>query len=130
MHDPRCYMNYDCYKGWQHSAPGNPNRFCRGERPAAVLLSLGPLVPSRSNRFAAHGDEPSPPRFKGRPLIARAAALYALVATCVSSGQAASLPSEWQREQHFEASAPGIVKFSLPLATLDAARPALEDLRL
>src|ERR1019366_8574781 len=62
--------------------------------------------------------------------VACAAGLWALVAAGASPAQAAPLPSEWQREQHFEASAPGIVKFSLPLATLDAARPALEDLRL
>ena len=40
------------------------------------------------------------------------------------------LPADWQHEQHFEAPAPGLVKLSLPAATLDAARPALEDLRL
>jgi len=42
----------------------------------------------------------------------------------------AALPHGWQREQHFEIAAPGLVKFSLPAETLDAARPALEDLRL
>jgi hypothetical protein len=46
-----------------------------------------------------------------------------------SSG-AASLPAEWQREQPFAVAAPGLVKLSLPAETLDAARPALEDLRL
>jgi hypothetical protein len=59
-----------------------------------------------------------------------AAGLCAFVAACAFPAQAAPFPAEWQHEQHFEASAPGIVKFSLPLATLDAARPALEDLRL
>jgi hypothetical protein len=58
------------------------------------------------------------------------AVFCALTALCVSSGQAASFPAEWQHEQYFEASAPGLVKLSLPTATLDAARPALEDLRL
>jgi hypothetical protein len=58
------------------------------------------------------------------------AVFCALTALCVSSGHAASLPAEWLHEQYFEASAPGLVKLSLPMATLDAARPALEDLRL
>jgi hypothetical protein len=42
----------------------------------------------------------------------------------------AALPAEWQYEQKFELAAPGLVKISLPNATLDAARPALEDLRV
>jgi hypothetical protein len=62
--------------------------------------------------------------------ITCAAGFCAFVATCASPAQAAPLPAEWQHEQHFEASAPGLVKLSLPLATLDAARPVLEDLRL
>jgi hypothetical protein len=43
---------------------------------------------------------------------------------------AAGLPAEWQHEQPFTVSAPGLVKLSLPVETLGAARPALEDLRL
>ena len=43
---------------------------------------------------------------------------------------AAGLPAEWQHEQPFNVPAPGLVKLSLPVETLDAARPALEDLRL
>ena len=58
------------------------------------------------------------------------AVLYAWAAAYGSSGQAAPLPAEWQHEQRFAAPAPGLVKLSLPPATLDAARPALEDLRL
>jgi Protein of unknown function (DUF3999) len=46
------------------------------------------------------------------------------------SAGAAGLPVEWQREQLFNVPAPGLVKLSLPVETLDAARPALEDLRL
>ena len=42
----------------------------------------------------------------------------------------AALPVEWQQTQEFDVSAPGLVKISLPVETLDAARPALEDLRL
>lgn len=43
---------------------------------------------------------------------------------------AANLPSDWQHTQQFSVAASGLVKTSLPAETLDAARPALEDLRL
>ena len=56
--------------------------------------------------------------------------LAALCATFVTSSVAAALPPDWQQEQRFDVAAPGIVKFSLPAETLNAARPALEDLRL
>src|SRR5271154_78383 len=46
------------------------------------------------------------------------------------SATAANLPSAWQRDQSFDVSTTGLVKMSLPVETLDAARPALEDLRL
>src|ERR1035437_3319228 len=55
---------------------------------------------------------------------------YALVVSCGSLAQAATLPADWQHEQHLGVSASGLVKLSLPLSTLDTARPALEDLRL
>src|ERR1039457_4529733 len=62
--------------------------------------------------------------------ISCVAGLCIFLTACASSGQAASLPVDWQHEQHFDVSAPGLLKLSLPLSTLDAARPALEDLRL
>jgi len=43
---------------------------------------------------------------------------------------AAGLPADWQREQPFNVATSGLVKLSLPVETLNAARPALEDLRL
>jgi Protein of unknown function (DUF3999) len=43
---------------------------------------------------------------------------------------AAGLPAGWQHDQPFRVPAPGLVKLGLPIETLDAARPALEDLRL
>ena len=43
---------------------------------------------------------------------------------------AATLPSDWKFDQPFALSTTGLVKFSLPIQTLDAARPGLEDLRL
>jgi hypothetical protein len=46
------------------------------------------------------------------------------------SGRAAALPADWQNAQQFNVTAPGLIKLSLPVETLDAARPALEDLRL
>ena len=46
------------------------------------------------------------------------------------SATAARLPSDWQHSQSFGVSTAGLVKISLPVETLDAARPALEDLRL
>lgn len=56
--------------------------------------------------------------------------LWVLMAACVATAQAAPLPAEWQHEQRFDAPSAGLLKLSLPTATLDAARPGLEDLRL
>jgi hypothetical protein len=52
-----------------------------------------------------------------------------ILATTVSAG-ASNLPSDWQHEQQFTISKPGLMKISLPAETLNAARPGLEDLRL
>jgi hypothetical protein len=65
-----------------------------------------------------------------RCLITSLVGLCALVAAWASPARAAPLTSDWQHEQYFEAPAPGLVKLSLPPATLDGARSALEDLRL
>src|SRR5205823_3933645 len=46
------------------------------------------------------------------------------------SAAAAALPADWQYQQQFDLAAPGLVKFSLPVETLDKSRPGLEDLRL
>ena len=43
---------------------------------------------------------------------------------------AADLPAAWRNSQPVTLAQPGLVRFSLPLATLDAARPGLEDLRI
>jgi hypothetical protein len=51
-----------------------------------------------------------------------------LLASAVTAN--AALPGDWQKIQRFDIAAPGLVKLSLPPETLDAARPALEDLRL
>jgi len=46
------------------------------------------------------------------------------------SGNAATLPADWRHVQQFNVTEPGLIKLSLPADTLDAAQPALEDLRL
>jgi hypothetical protein len=56
--------------------------------------------------------------------------VWFLCLTCALSAGAAALPSAWQHEQAFTVPASGLVKLNLPVATLDAARPGLEDLRL
>lgn len=57
-------------------------------------------------------------------------ACWIVALCCACSGFAATLPADWQKAQRMEVPAPGLVKISLPTETLDAARPALEDLRL
>src|SRR5262245_1724662 len=47
----------------------------------------------------------------------------------VGIGKAATF-SDWQFQQQFEVPASGLIKFSLPLDTIDAARSDLTDLRL
>jgi hypothetical protein len=42
----------------------------------------------------------------------------------------AALPQAWKNVQELRLEQAGLVKIDLPLATIDAARPALEDLRL
>ena len=59
-----------------------------------------------------------------------ASLLFAFALLFGVSASAANLPSDWQHEQSFDVSTAGLVKISLPVETLDAARPALEDLRL
>jgi len=39
-------------------------------------------------------------------------------------------PNEWRNTQAFEVPAKGLVRVNLPAATLDAAQPGLEDLRI
>src|ERR1700688_2522405 len=56
--------------------------------------------------------------------------LYVVALLFGVSAAAANLPSDWQRDQSFDVSTTGLVKMSLPVETLDAARSALEDLRL
>ena len=66
--------------------------------------------------------------FEQLSLNVAAGCVCALVWTCPAT--AAPLPADWQHEQPFNVPAPGLVKLSLPVETLDAARAGLEDLRL
>jgi hypothetical protein len=84
------------------------------------------------------GDEPSAKSGRGQPhsktlrqfgCLLRVAMSVAFVAFATPS-IAAMLPADWQHTQEFSVTAPGLVKISLPVDTLDGARPALEDLRL
>jgi hypothetical protein len=47
-----------------------------------------------------------------------------------SLAHAADLPAAWKNSQPITFAQPGLVRFSVPLETLDAARPALEDLHI
>ncbi len=64
-----------------------------------------------------------------KPISARIL-LHAILLAAGVGARAGGPPTDWPRQQRFEASAPGLVKLSLPVETLDAARPNLEDLRL
>ncbi len=57
------------------------------------------------------------------------AVIFAIFAAAPSA-RPVELPSGWKRVQSFSISAPGLVKIDIPIETLDAARPELEDLRL
>ena len=56
--------------------------------------------------------------------------LWLLALLAGFSGRAGTLPSEWQRHQQFSVPEAGLIKLSLPIETLDSARPGLADLRL
>ena len=90
----------------------------RRSKPVSTFYSIG-VAGSGGLRPEPHGY------FHG---VATRCALLALAWTL--SVQGAGLPGEWRHEQHFTVSAPGLVRFNLPVETLDAARSGLEDLRL
>jgi hypothetical protein len=62
------------------------------------------------------------------PLSVLLLSLMAALCTPWATSNAATF-SEWQFRQSFEISNTGLIKISLPLETLDAARPDLADLR-
>ena len=67
------------------------------------------------------------PRFH-RPL--RPFAVVALAAFVAAPSLLSFEPNEWRQTQVLDVSSPGLTRVSLPAATLDAAQPGLEDLRL
>ena len=86
-------------------------------------------APNGAARPAQAHERSNPARANYR-LISWAIGLGTFLAACGAGSQAAPLPAEWQQEQRFDAGTAGVLKLSLPTATLDAARPGLEDLRL
>ncbi len=42
----------------------------------------------------------------------------------------AELPADWKNAQQFDVTRTGLIKLNLPVETIDAARPGLEDLRI
>ena len=123
-------MSYKSCIELQDAAPGNPDRLRHAESLAAVLplpKGEGRGEGEQDVRTTGAADVATNP---SQAFMAWAVGLCTLVATGSFSAPAGPLPADWQHEQHFEAAAPGLLKLSLPPATLDAARPALEDLRL
>jgi len=57
-------------------------------------------------------------------------ALIAFMTMIATDGRAALLPADWQNVQTVRIDRTGFVKMSLPIETIDAARPDLRDLRL
>jgi hypothetical protein len=67
------------------------------------------------------------PRFRRPPSVCGLVGLLALVcAPPLFSFQ----PNEWRQLQTLSVPAPGLVRINLPAATLNAAQPSLEDLRI
>src|SRR4051812_42053164 len=54
-----------------------------------------------------------------------ALAIVAAAQTCLAFD-----PNEWRNAQALEIPAKGLVRVNVPIATLDAAQPGLEDLRI
>jgi hypothetical protein len=96
---------------------------------AAAHCRFSPTIPAAHSCQSARGLPHSKTwrragRFSCKPLVGIFIFLAAL------SLSAAGLPADWQHEQPFTVPAAGLIKLNLPVETLDAARPALEDLRL
>ena len=124
------YMSYMSYIGWQRVATDNASRI----RFQDWLARLLPLLKGEGRGEGEGSTRTTAAAFAlthvCRRLWAWPSVLRAIMIACALSGRAAPLPSDWQHAQQLEVAAPGLVKLSLPTATLDAARPALEDLRL
>ena len=114
-----------------------PRRFTFGLGNVAALLCTRGKTNRKSEAIRILDALPSIlplPGGEGRGEGERQTKIFTFVLSVIAaiplSASAASLPTDWQLEQHFSVPAPGLVKLNLPVETLDAARPALEDLRL
>ncbi len=86
--------------------------------------------PNRTHRSGSWIFSPCSARGEGvvRNSLRRAIVLPLLLAACSLS--AAELPSAWKNYQPITLAQSGLVRFSVPPETLDAARSGLEDLRI
>ena len=89
-----------------------------------------PAGEAAENSFRLLALKRSPGKRDACPTLPACRLGYAFALALTFSLRATALPSDWQHEQRFDVTAPGLVKFGLPAETLNAARPALEDLRL
>src|ERR1035441_4385923 len=127
-------MRYRNQMGRYYCSPENPSRLGFVNRLATILplheprgsgVGVSPAAPgvspavksSRARRPEGRRDARPTMAMRNntnlrRGLITPVAGLCTFLAACASSAQAASLPSDWQHEQYFEASAPGLVKRS------------------
>jgi hypothetical protein len=110
---------------------------CQPDMPLLTELEDGPRRSRRYKHAAPNGAirsvqgcDTSELTCTRRWLISVVIGLCIFFSSCLNTAHAAPLPPDWPHEQHFDAPAAGLLKLSLPTATLDAARPGLEDLRL
>ena len=140
-------MSFDLYVAFRRSARSNRRSQPFPDWPGGGLRTEGAAHRESDSKAAEH----YPPRrfalsdawelalvsrtasllrtFRNR-LTGLAAGFFMLAVLHNTVTGAAPLPAEWQHEQRFEVPATGLMKLSLPMATLDTARPGLEDLRL
>ncbi len=65
-----------------------------------------------------------------KPCLRHSLLIVAFLLTLVPGLQAAALPSDWPWVQSFELSNTGLSRITVPVQTLDQARPSFQDLRL
>src|SRR6266480_110169 len=93
---------------------------------------LSPLSPFL-RRFCISGSLPRPRKTMNRnPRFHLSIKRWILAVATFLSAQSlfGFAPNEWRQTQTLDVRAPGLVRVNLPAATLDAAQPGLEDLRI